>query len=810
MRHLKLFPATVDSERRVVEEEKRLRVDNDPIGKAIEKFRALAYVKHPYNWTPIGTIEDLEKVTPADCQRFYDAYYQPNNATLVVIGDVDEAAVRKLIDAALRRRSRAGPAPPRTTVEEPPQTATRAETLQHRGPDPGRRRRLPHPARGRSRTSPRWRCWRRCSRAASRRACTSAWCGTSTWRSRRAASPRRWSSRGCSSSTPRICPIAMRRASQAVLAEEIAARARQAGHARRARQGEEPAGGRVRVRAADRRRRRPGARSRAVRRGRLAALRRGRDRATWRSPPPTCSGWRRSTWSTRNLTRVTLAQPAASGGADRRPRTRTTTGARRDDDAVFAVAGRLAASAPRRPRRPPRRPSGRRGAVRASAPGGGQAQADTDVLGRAQRISIRAPRAAEARPRWRCRPCSASRSRTGSRSSSSRARTSRWSASASPSKRAATTSGAISWACPTSSRRCSGAGPRRAAPTTSRSAIDFVGGSLDAQATNEATNAGCSSLSKDAKLCLDLLSDILLHPSFPESEMGEVRDEMLAAIAARFDNPHALANAHFENQLFGEKHPDGWMLAAEDVRKITRESLEEFWKTFYRPNRAILAVAGDVDAGEAARRHREGVRRLGAWQGAGARPTWYDPQIAATRILLVDRPDSTQATIVLGHAGDQARRSALVRRDADELRAGRVRLLVAPDDRGARQAGPHLRHRFIVRRARCTRGPSASPARRRTRRTWEALLASVNEIRRMKAEGPTAGGAGQGQGLLRRQLPVQAADRGRRRAGAGRRRAARSRRRLRARAAAAAGGRRRGGRPGRGGRAALHPIRRWS
>src|SRR5215468_2307567 len=98
MRSLKLFPTIVDSERRVVEEEKRLRIDNDPIGKAIEKFRALAYVKHPYNWTPIGTIEDLESVKPADCQRFYDAYYQPNNATLVVIGDVDETAVRKLVD----------------------------------------------------------------------------------------------------------------------------------------------------------------------------------------------------------------------------------------------------------------------------------------------------------------------------------------------------------------------------------------------------------------------------------------------------------------------------------------------------------------------------------------------------------------------------------------------------------------------------------------------------------------------------------------------------------------------------------------
>ena len=128
MRLLKLFQATVDSERRVVEEEKRLRIDNDPIGKAIEKFRLLAFAKHPYNWTPIGTIEDLEKVTPADCQRFYDAYYQPNNATVIVIGDVDEPTVRKLIDQHFGPIPR-GPEPARTSVEEPPQTAMRSETL---------------------------------------------------------------------------------------------------------------------------------------------------------------------------------------------------------------------------------------------------------------------------------------------------------------------------------------------------------------------------------------------------------------------------------------------------------------------------------------------------------------------------------------------------------------------------------------------------------------------------------------------------------------------------------------------------------
>jgi zinc protease len=128
MRHLKLFPETVDSERKVVEEEKRLRVDNNPIGKAIERFRALAYTKHPYAWTAIGTIEDLDKVTPEDCQKFYDAYYQPNNATLIVVGDVNEAEVRKLVDAHFGPVPR-GPEPPRHKIEEPAQTETRRDTL---------------------------------------------------------------------------------------------------------------------------------------------------------------------------------------------------------------------------------------------------------------------------------------------------------------------------------------------------------------------------------------------------------------------------------------------------------------------------------------------------------------------------------------------------------------------------------------------------------------------------------------------------------------------------------------------------------
>ncbi|MDB4980809.1 MAG: peptidase domain protein [Myxococcales bacterium] len=128
MRQLKLLPATIDSERKVVEEEKRLRVDNDPIGKAIERFRLLAFTKHPYNWTAIGTLEDLEKVTPGDCQKFYDTYYQPNNATLIVVGDVAEADVRRLAEQHFGPLPR-GAEPARVKVTEPPQTSRREEKL---------------------------------------------------------------------------------------------------------------------------------------------------------------------------------------------------------------------------------------------------------------------------------------------------------------------------------------------------------------------------------------------------------------------------------------------------------------------------------------------------------------------------------------------------------------------------------------------------------------------------------------------------------------------------------------------------------
>jgi len=266
-------------------------------------------------------------------------------------------------------------------------------------------------------------------------------------------------------------------------------------------------------------------------------------------------------------------------------------------------------------------------------------------------------------------------------------------------------------------------------------AIDFVGGSLDAQASNEGTTVACSSLSKDGALCLDLLSDVLLHPSFPESEMGDVRDQMLAAVASRYDSPHELAEAHFDNQLFGENHPEGWVLTAEDVRKIDRPMLEKFWKTFYRPNHAILAVAGDVDTGKL-RPQLEKAFRAWAKGAVPERPTWTIPPVAGTQILLVDRPDLTQATIVLGHGG-------IKHADPRWYAVTLMNYVLGGSDFSSRLMTEVRSKRGLTYGIGSSFGASLYPgafrvsAATKNESVWDALVATVNEIRRMQAEGPS-------------------------------------------------------------------------
>jgi zinc protease len=99
MANLILDQNVLDTERQVVLEEYRLRIENDPIGSIEKDVREFLFPSNPYQYGPIGKVDDIKKFTVEDCQGFYKKYYVPNNATLIIVGDVKAKKVIKMVEA---------------------------------------------------------------------------------------------------------------------------------------------------------------------------------------------------------------------------------------------------------------------------------------------------------------------------------------------------------------------------------------------------------------------------------------------------------------------------------------------------------------------------------------------------------------------------------------------------------------------------------------------------------------------------------------------------------------------------------------
>jgi zinc protease len=192
--------------------------------------------------------------------------------------------------------------------------------------------------------------------------------------------------------------------------------------------------------------------------------------------------------------------------------------------------------------------------------------------------------------------------------------------------------------------------------TKSRSAeqiaatIDQVGGSLSASADPDGTMVTCEVLTKDLGTCLELLPDVILRASFPESEMGQVRDQLLAGIKQVRDTPQLLVKEHFANLLWGEDHVRGWPQTAKTVGAITRKDLVTWHAERFQPMGSILFVAGDVNPTELKPLLE---KAFGGWPKAGVPPprAFPEPSLKGLTIRLVDKPDLTQTQIMIGHPG---------------------------------------------------------------------------------------------------------------------------------------------------------------
>ena len=129
MAHLEVDQTAFDSERKVVKEEYRERVEASPYGRLLHALPGFAYTQHPYRRPGIGNIAELDAATLADVRAFHTTYYRPDNATLIVAGDFDPALLDKAVDRYFGRLPRPEGPVPRVSVNEPLRKQARREKL---------------------------------------------------------------------------------------------------------------------------------------------------------------------------------------------------------------------------------------------------------------------------------------------------------------------------------------------------------------------------------------------------------------------------------------------------------------------------------------------------------------------------------------------------------------------------------------------------------------------------------------------------------------------------------------------------------
>ena len=123
------------TERKVVAEEWRMRYMNQPYGRLFQDFLGAAFTTHSYRWTPIGNMDQLKASRSNELQDFFNTYYLPNNAVLVLAGDIEVDAAKALVAKYFGWIPK-GPAVPRDIPVEPEQTEARHVEVSYRAPLP--------------------------------------------------------------------------------------------------------------------------------------------------------------------------------------------------------------------------------------------------------------------------------------------------------------------------------------------------------------------------------------------------------------------------------------------------------------------------------------------------------------------------------------------------------------------------------------------------------------------------------------------------------------------------------------------------
>jgi len=193
--------------------------------------------------------------------------------------------------------------------------------------------------------------------------------------------------------------------------------------------------------------------------------------------------------------------------------------------------------------------------------------------------------------------------------------------------------------------------------TTQRSAqkfaqdLDFIGASFGADASMDFSSISAECLTKDLDKGLDLLSDAMLHPAFPQVEVDKLLSQSVDGIKAAKDDAQSVVLSYYYGYLFG-KHPYARSEGGDEasLARIKRAAIVKFYETNYTPGNTILAVAGEFNPSQMKAKLEE---VFGGWMTRGAAPPALSApqQVKGKRLLLIDKPDSTQTYFAIGNVG---------------------------------------------------------------------------------------------------------------------------------------------------------------
>lgn len=279
-------------------------------------------------------------------------------------------------------------------------------------------------------------------------------------------------------------------------------------------------------------------------------------------------------------------------------------------------------------------------------------------------------------------------------------------------------------------------GTRLRSATKIADSIDYVGGSLQANAGLETTLVSCTARSSSLRTCATLLSDITVNPTFPAGEIDEVRRRLHAVVRQRKDDAGQLAGAHFLNALWGDEHPRGWPMSSRTIDAIQRGDMVTWHRRWFAPNNAILAVAGDVDV----KKLRFELDRVFRWWPKRKVPTRAaasPPAPGGLKIRLVDKPGQTQSHIRLGHIGISHKDPAFLDHVVFNYILGgggfSSRLMkVIRSEQGKTYGASSRFERYL------SRGAFFASTFTRSAETMPTVQLLIAEWAKMKAQGPTA------------------------------------------------------------------------